>query len=130
MKRYYCFFTFLLASIVACNMPKADQAIAMMNRYWNFYKVENYDSLKTFYISSGANIDTGFWKAVHFQHENYGHVKSVNMTQTGVEQSLSEGEKIELAYEVEYEKKVVTHDFSFKKDEKGVFRITNHEFNQ
>jgi hypothetical protein len=130
MKRINYSLFFLFTLIIACNMPKPDKAVAMMNRYWNFYQVENYDSLKTFYISNGENVDTSFWRAIHQLHENYGSVKNVTMTKTGVEQSLGEGESIELAYEVELDKKVITHEFAFKKDEKGVFRISNHEFNQ
>jgi hypothetical protein len=109
-------------------MPKPDETVAMMNRYWDFYRAENYDSLKTFYISNGEEIGTSFWNGMQQLHKDYGGVKSITMTKTEVKQSVGEGEGIELIYEVELDKKVITHDLSFRKDETGVFRIANHEF--
>jgi hypothetical protein len=106
-------------------MPKADETIAMMNRYWDFYRVENLDSLKTFYFAPIP--DTSFWNALHEVREKYGDVKNISLTKTTVGQAFGEGARVELTYEVEYDKKVLDHEFTFKKDDKGVFKISRHE---
>jgi hypothetical protein len=46
---------FLCVITVACSIPKPDLAISKMEQYWQYYKVENYDSLKAFYIPKGEN---------------------------------------------------------------------------
>jgi hypothetical protein len=114
-------------------MPKPEKTAATMEKYWNFYKVENYDSLKTFYIPKGNNPDEKYkdlCKALHGLHENYGNVHNVLLTGQSATKSLGEGETIGLTYEVEFEKKVINHEFSFKKDDKGEFRIMDHTFSQ
>lgn len=125
MKKVYASLFLLVILFVSCSMPKADNTIAMMNRYWEFYRVGNIDSLKTFY--TGGVPDTSFWNSLHAVGEKYGDIKNVSLTNTTVGQAFGEGERIELTYEVEYDKKVLDHEFIFKKDENGVFKISKHE---
>jgi hypothetical protein len=125
MKRVYTSLFFLVIMFVSCSLPKADNTIAMMNRYWEFYKVGNIDSLKTFYTDQIP--DTAYWNSMHGVIEKYGDIKNIALTNTTVGQSLGEGERIELTYEVEYEKKTLDHEFVFRKDNNGVFKISNHE---
>lgn len=130
MKKIFPFIFFIFAMTIACKMPKPDQAIAMMDLYWNFYKVGNFDSLETFYIVKGDSADEKyFWNALRKMRENGGNIRKISLTSTSIERSLNNGESIGLAYEVEFEKFMVKHEFVFKKNEKGVLRISNHEFN-
>jgi hypothetical protein len=124
MKKVYTPLYFLVILFVSCSMPKADNTIAMMNRYWEYYRVDNIDSLKTFY--TGGVPDTSFWKSLHAVGEKYGDIKNVSLTKTTVGQAFGEGARIELTYEVEYDRKVLDHEFIFKKDENGVFKISKH----
>ena len=125
MKRVYTPLFFLITLFVSCSMPKADGTIASMNRYWDFYRVENFDSLKTFYTAPIP--DTSFWNALHKVGEQYGNIKDISLINTTVGRAFGKGERIELTYEVEYDKKVLDHIFAFKKDDKGVFKISRHE---
>lgn len=125
MKNGYIPLFFLINLFVSCGMPRADETIAGMNRYWDFYRVENFDSLKAFYIPPIP--DTSFWNALHKVGAQYGKIQNISLTNTTVGQAFGKGERIELTYEVEYEKKVLDHIFSFKKDDKGVFKISKHE---
>jgi hypothetical protein len=125
MKKVFTSLFFLFILFVSCSMPKADDTIAMMNRYWNFYRVENFDSLKTFY--TGSIPDTSFWNALRGEAAQYGDIKDINLSTISVGQSFSEGENIELTYQVVYDKNFLYHKFTFKKNDKGVFKIVRHE---
>lgn len=118
---------------ISCKMPKPDLAISTMERYWQYYKVENYDSLKAFYIPKGDNPDerlNSLFGALHNLHENYGSVRSINLIEKSASKSTEKGDRIELIYEVQYDKKVINNQFSFAKDENGEFKIIDHSFSQ
>jgi hypothetical protein len=125
MKRIYTPLFFLVTLFSSCSMPKADDTITMMNRYWEFYQVDKFDSLKTFY--TGGVPDTSFWNSLHAVGEKYGDIKNVSLINTTVGQAVGKGPRIELTYEVEYDKKVLDHEFIFIKDENGVFKILKHQ---
>lgn len=125
MKRTYTPLFFLIILFVSCSLPKADDTIAMMNRYWDFYRANNFDSLKTFY--TGGVPDTSFWNSLHTVGEKYGDIKNVSLTNTTVGQAVGKGPRIELTYEVEYDKKVLDHEFIFVKNENGVYKISSHQ---
>lgn len=128
MKSVFIPLFILVTLFVSCSMPNADGTIAMMSRYWQFYRVENFDSLKTFY--TGSIPDSTFWNALHTLHEKYGDVKDISLSNITVGQAFGEGERVELTYQVEYDKRFLGHQFIFKKDDKGVFKIIRHELTQ
>jgi hypothetical protein len=112
-------------------MPKPDLAISKMEKYWQYYRVENYDSLRAFYIPKGENSDerlSSLFNTLHSLHENYGSVRSVNLVEESASKSLENGDRIELIYEVEFDKKVIKNQFSFAKDGSGNFKIMDHSF--
>jgi hypothetical protein len=125
MKRIYTLLFCLVILFVSCSLPNADNTVAMMNRYWDFYRVDNIDSLKTFYNLPLA--DTSFWNALHEVGVQNGDIKNISLTNTTVGKSLGEGERIELTYEVEYDRKVLNHEFVFRKDNNGDFKISSHQ---
>lgn len=123
----------LCVFIIACNMPKADLTISKMEQYWQYYRVENYDSLRAFYIPKGDNPNerlNSLFNALHNLHENYGSVRSVNLVEKSTSKSIDKGDRIELKYEVEFDKKFINNQFSFAKDENGKFKIIDHSFSQ
>lgn len=123
----------LLFTIIGCSMPQSDAAVSKMEQYWKYYKVENYDSLKSFYIPKGDNPEkrlNDLFSALHNLHNNYGNVHNVSLIEKSASKSLDKGDRIELIYEVEYEKKVIHNQFSFAKDKNGEFKILDQSFDQ
>lgn len=125
--------TFLFFFTLGCSIPRADEAVSQMNQYWEHYKVENYDSLRSFYIPKGDNPEErikNLFNALHSLHTKYGNVRNVKLVETTTSKSLEKGDRIDLVYEVEFDKKVINNQFSFKKDRDGKLRIIDHAFNQ
>ena len=130
---YISAIAFLCLFFLACNMPNADGTISKMEKYWQYYRVENYDSLRAFYIPKGDNSNeqlSALFGAFHNLHEKYGSVRSVNLVEKSTSKSIDKGDRIELTYEVEFEKKVINSQFSFAKDGDGEFKIIDHSFGQ
>src|SRR4051794_7153849 len=83
MKSIYCCLIFLSMLMVACHLPDTKKTVATMEHYWNYLKVENYDSLKIFYIPKGDNPDEKYKSlsaALHQLHEKYGNIRNVSLT--------------------------------------------------
>ena len=124
---------FLCMFILACGMPNANVAISKMEKYWQYYRIENYDSLRTFYIPKGDNPNerlNSLFGAFRNLHKNYGSVRSIKLIEMTTSKSLDNGDRIELTYEVEFEKEVINNQFSFAKDEDGKFKILDQSFGQ
>lgn len=126
---HFCVIAFLCVFILSCTSPTPDVAIAKMEKYWGYYKVENYDSLRTFYRlkgnpNEGLNAIIG---TIQNLHENYGDVQNVHLS---VKEIANDGNWIRLVYEVKFDKKSISNIFTFKKNKYGEFNITDHKFGQ
>jgi hypothetical protein len=117
-----------LAAILlfACQSPpNADETKASMDRYWQFYKAENYDSLSTFYIDRNLGE---IQYIIDSLHKNFGEVKHIKFTSQRIHQSATDELTIALSYSILYQKTFIAEEFVFKKEKDGIFRIREHSF--
>ena len=125
----YCVIACLCVFILSCTSPTPDPAIAKMEKYWEYYRVGNYDSLRNFYRlkvnhPTGLNAIIG---TIQSLHENYGGVQNIHLSVTEI---TNDGNQIRLVYEVKFFKKSIGNIFTFKKDKYGEYNITDHRFGQ
>lgn len=116
--------------VASCSLPDTSGAQRMMEKYWQFCKDEQYDSLKHFYLEDRVSESqlNQLFTSLHDMREKYGSIKKANNFHIGVNKSLGGEGKVELSYQVIYENKILEHTFTFKELKHEEFRITDHSW--
>ena len=119
----------LFIFIQACQGPTTDAAVSTMEKYWEYYKDEKYDSLRTFYSLRAYPYEklNPVIYAMRDLHEKYGFVQTIHLS---VKEISDDGNSIRLLYEVKFATKSIANVFSFKKNGKGEYKIKEHLMGQ
>lgn len=117
---------------IGCGLPDTKKPIAMMDKYWTFYKAKQYDSLKPFYLKSAISEEQfpKMFEVMEKLSNEVGNITQINLTQVSANNTTNGGKSVELTYQATHERGTVEYEFKLKAAENGEFKIQDQSFSR
>jgi hypothetical protein len=117
---------------IGCSLPDTKKPIALMDKYWTFYKAKQYDSLKPFYLKSAIPEEQfpKMFAVMEKLSNEVGNITKVDLTQMSANNTTNEGKTVELTYHAVHERGTVEYEFKLKAGPDGEFKIQDQSFSK
>jgi hypothetical protein len=117
---------------IGCSLPDTKKPIAMMDKYWAFYKAKKYDSLKSFYLKSAIPEEQfpKMFAVMEKLSNEVGNITQINLTKTTTNNTTHDGKTVELTYTAVHERGTVEYEFKLKALSDGEFKIQDQSFSK